>query len=167
MNVIVAIEDQSTDIAAAINSGTGGAKNVEEIGAGDQGIVFGYATDETPEMVPMSHQLAVRLSAQITKVRKEGTLAWLRPDGKTQVTVEYKESDNGSVEPVKVHSVVVSAHHGAEAKQEQIEADLLDHVVKPIMPPKLVDDGTKYLLNPAKKFVIGGPKSDAGATGKQ
>lgn len=164
MNVIVAIEDQSHDIASAINSS---AKNVEEICAGDSGAVFGYATDETPEMVPVSHQLAVRLSAQLTKVRKDGALAWLRPDGKTQVTVEYKEGDDGSLAPVKVHSVVISAHHGSEAKQEQIEADLTEHVVKPILPPKLVDDSTKYILNPSKKFVIGGPKSDAGMTGRK
>ncbi|CBK20829.2 uncharacterized protein [Blastocystis hominis] len=160
-NVVVAIDHQSPDIALVhIN------KKMEDIGAGDQGIMFGYATDETEELMPLSHLLATKLGKRLTDVRKDGTLKWVRPDGKTQVTVEYKD-DNGHMIPIRVHTVVISTQHEDDVSNEQIHRDLIEHVIKPIIPAELLDDRTIFHLNPSGRFVIGGPSGDAGLTGRK
>lgn len=160
MNVIVAIEEQSPEIAQAVHV----AKAVEEIGAGDQGIMFGYATDETPEAMPMSHLLATKIGYRLTQVRKDGTCPWLRPDGKTQVTVEYR-NEGGRMVPLRVHTIVISTQHSPDVTNEQIAAGLREHVITPVVPAHLLDDNTKYHLNPSGRFIIGGPHGDAGLTG--
>eukprot|EP00581_Thalassiosira_minuscula_P008396 CAMPEP_0183710136 /NCGR_PEP_ID=MMETSP0737-20130205/5967_1 /TAXON_ID=385413 /ORGANISM="Thalassiosira miniscula, Strain CCMP1093" /LENGTH=458 /DNA_ID=CAMNT_0025938359 /DNA_START=21 /DNA_END=1397 /DNA_ORIENTATION=+ len=161
-NVIVALEEQSPDIAQAVD-----AAKVEDIGAGDSCIVFGYACSETAEYMPLSHVLATKLSARLAEVRKEGTLDWIRPDGKTQITLEYGNNDNGVPEPKRVHSIVISAQHSEEVSNDKIAADLMEHVVKPVVPEQYLDDKTLYHMNPSGRFVIGGPHSDAGLTGRK
>jgi S-adenosylmethionine synthetase len=157
---LVAIEQQSPDIAQS-----GVQKPDEELTAGDQGHMFGYATDETPELMPLTHQLATRLGSQLTLVRKNGTLDWVLPDGKTQVTVEYKNV-KGAMVPQRVHTVLISTQHKEGVTQEQIAADLMKHVVTPVCG-YLCDADTKYYLNPSGRFVIGGPQGDAGLTGRK
>lgn len=161
-SVVVAIEQQSPDIAQGVHID----KAVEDIGAGDQGIMFGYATNETEEAMPFSHLIATKLGARLTEVRKQGICPWVRPDGKTQVTVEYKEID-GMTYPQRVHTVLISTQHQDGISDEQIHADLKEHVIKPVIPAKYLDENTRYCLNPSGRFVIGGPHGDAGLTGRK
>uniref|UniRef100_A0A2N9E6E3 S-adenosylmethionine synthase n=1 Tax=Fagus sylvatica TaxID=28930 RepID=A0A2N9E6E3_FAGSY len=161
--VLVNIEQQSPDIAQGVHGHL--TKRPEEIGAGDQGHMFGYATDETPELMPLSHVLATKLGARLTEVRKNGTCPWLRPDGKTQVTVEYY-NEKGAMVPVRVHTVLISTQHDETVTNDEIAADLKEHVIKPVVPEKYLDEKTIFHLNPSGRFVIGGPHGDAGLTGR-
>lgn len=163
--VLVHIEQQSPDIGQGVHGM--GTKSLEEIGAGDQGHMFGYATDETPELMPLTHVLATKLGYRLTEVRKDGTCPWLRPDGKTQVTVEYKREADGSISPIRVHTILISTQHSPDVTNEKIRADLLEHVIKPVVPEKYLDDKTIFHLNPSGRFVIGGPHGDAGLTGRK
>lgn len=163
--VLISIDEQSPDIAMGVDKALEakeGKAAEEETGAGDQGMMFGYATNETESYMPMPAYLANKLSLQLTKVRKDGTLAYLRPDGKTQVTVEY---DDGK--PVRVDAIVVSSQHAPEVSNEQIRADIIEKVIKPIVPAEMLDENTKYYINPTGRFVIGGPQGDAGLTGRK
>jgi S-adenosylmethionine synthetase len=143
-----------------------GTKTLEETGAGDQGHMFGYATDETPELMPLTHVLATKLGYRLTEVRKDGTCPWLRPDGKTQVTVEYKK-EGGAVVPVRVHTILISTQHSPDVSNETIHKELMEHVIKPVVPEKYLDEKTIFHLNPSGRFVIGGPHGDAGLTGRK
>ena len=167
--VITAIDEQSADIAMGVDKALEAKENtmtddeIEAIGAGDQGMMFGYATDETPEFMPYPISLAHKLARQLAKVRKDGTLPYLRPDGKTQVTVEYDE--NGR--PSRLDAVVLSTQHDPEATQEQIHADIKKYVFDVILPQDMVDSETKFFINPTGRFVIGGPHGDSGLTGRK
>jgi len=162
MKVIISIEQQSPDIAQAVHIN----KSVEDIGAGDQGHMFGYATDETKELMPLSHSLATSLGKRLTEVRKKNLMPYLRPDGKTQVTVEYK-NESGAMVPQRVHTILISTQHSDDVTNETIRSDLLEHVIKPVVPAKYLDENTVYHLNPSGRFVIGGPHGDAGLTGRK
>ena len=167
--VITAIDEQSADIAMGVNKALEAKENqmsedeIEAIGAGDQGMMFGYATNETPELMPYPIALAHKLVRQLTKVRKDGTLPYLRPDGKSQVTVEYDE--NGK--PCRLDAVVLSTQHSEEASQEQIHEDIRKYVFDPVIPAEMVDEKTKFFINPTGRFVIGGPHGDSGLTGRK
>lgn len=167
--VLVAIGEQSPDIAQGVDQaleareGSMTDEAIEAIGAGDQGLMFGYACNETPELMPLPISLAHKLARRLTEVRKSGELQYLRPDGKTQVTVEYDENNV----PVRVDTIVISTQHDEEVTLEQIQADLKRVVIAPVVPAELLDDATKYFINPTGRFVIGGPKGDAGLTGRK
>ena len=167
--VMVALDQQSPDIAMGVDKALEAKENkmsdeqLEAIGAGDQGMMFGYATNETPELMPYPISLAHKLALQLTKVRKDGTLKYLRPDGKTQVSVEYDE--NGK--PKRLEAVVLSTQHDENVTQEQVHEDIKKYVFDPILPTELVDAETKFFINPTGRFVIGGPHGDAGLTGRK
>lgn len=167
--VLVAVGEQSPDIAQGVDQaleareGSMSDAEIEAIGAGDQGLMFGYACNETPELMPLPISLAHKLARRLTEVRKNGTLSYLRPDGKTQVTVEYDENQ----EAVRVDTIVISTQHDEEVTLEQIKADLHEYVIKEVVPVELLNEETKYFINPTGRFVIGGPKGDAGLTGRK
>ena len=167
--VLTAIDEQSADIALGVNKALEAKENkmseeeIDAIGAGDQGMMFGFATDETEEFMPYPIALAHKLALQLTKVRKDGVLTYLRPDGKTQVTVEYDENDK----PMRLDTVVLSTQHDPEVTQKQIHADIKKYVFDPILPADMVDDETKFFINPTGRFVIGGPHGDSGLTGRK
>ena len=164
--VLVSLDEQSPDIAMGVDDALekkeGNEDEFDTIGAGDQGMMFGYATNETDDYMPLPISLAHRLARRLTKVRKDGTLSYLRPDGKTQVTVEYEDG-----KPVRIDTIVISAQHSPEVTREQIEKDLLEYVIKPELPEGLFDDKTKLFINPTGRFVIGGPQGDSGLTGRK
>lgn len=167
--VMVAIDEQSSDIAMGVDKALEAKKDksdedeLDAIGAGDQGMMFGYASNETEEYMPYPIALAHRLARQLTNVRKNGTLSYLRPDGKTQVTVEYDENHN----PIRLDAVVLSTQHDPDVTQEQIHEDIKKYVFDPILPAHMVDDNTKFFINPTGRFVIGGPHGDSGLTGRK
>ena len=164
--VITSIDEQSQDIAMgvdeALESKNGEKDNIEAIGAGDQGMMFGFATNETDAYMPLPIYMAHKLSRRLTEVRKNGTLEYLRPDGKTQVTVEYEGN-----KPVRIDTIVISTQHGPEVEREQIEKDLIENVINEVVPSELLDENTKYYINPTGRFVIGGPQGDSGLTGRK
>ena len=167
--VIVAIDEQSADIAMGVDKALEARENnmsdeeIEAIGAGDQGLMFGYATNETPEFMPYPISMAHKLSLKLTAVRKDGTLPYLRPDGKTQVTVEYDEDGK----PARIDTVVLSTQHSEEVTQEQIHEDIRKYVFDAVLPQDMIDENTKYFINPTGRFVIGGPHGDSGLTGRK
>ncbi|UOR11863.1 methionine adenosyltransferase [Halobacillus amylolyticus] len=167
--VLTAIDEQSPDIAGGVDvalesrEGQMSDEEIESIGAGDQGLMFGYANNETKELMPLPISLAHKLSKRLSNVRNDGTLSYLRPDGKTQVTIEYDDQD----QPVRVDTIVISTQHAEEITLEQIQKDLKENVIQPVVPAHLIDEKTKYFINPTGRFVIGGPQGDAGLTGRK
>ena len=167
--VITAIDEQSADIAMGVDKALEAKENqmsdeeIEAIGAGDQGLMFGYATNETPELMPYPISLAHKLALKLTEVRKNGTLNYLRPDGKTQVTVEYDEEGK----PFRIDTVVLSTQHSEEVSQEKIHEDIKKYVFESVIPADMIDEDTKYFINPTGRFVIGGPNGDSGLTGRK
>ena len=166
--VLTSIDEQSPDIALGVNKALEAKEyqmndtELDAIGAGDQGIMFGYACEETPELMPMPISLAHKLAKRLSDIRKDGTLDYLRPDGKSQVTVEY---ENGK--PLRIDTVVISAQHSPEVDQESIRRDIIKNVIKPVIPSELLDEKTRYLINPTGRFAVGGPQGDSGLTGRK
>jgi S-adenosylmethionine synthetase len=167
--VITSIDEQSSDIAMGVDrayetkKGQGSDQEIDSIGAGDQGMMFGYATNETEEFMPMPIILASKMAYRLSQVRKNHIIDYLRPDGKTQVTVEYNENN----QPVRIDTIVVSTQHHPEASIEKIEQDIIEQVIKPVIPPGMLDEQTRYFVNPTGRFVIGGPQGDSGLTGRK
>lgn len=169
--VLTSIDEQSPDIALGVNESLEAKRGemsneardaIEAIGAGDQGLMFGYATNETPEYMPLPISLAHKLARRLAEVRKNGAVSYLRPDGKTQVTVEYEDDT-----PVRVDTIVVSTQHHPEIEHDVIERDIINQVIKPVVPPELLDERTRFLINPTGRFVVGGPQGDSGLTGRK
>lgn len=163
--VVTSLKGQSPDIAQGVNSSLEareGSADLDETGAGDQGMMFGFACNETDSLMPMPIYLANKLAKRLSDVRKDGTLKYLRPDGKSQVTVEYVDD-----KPVRVDSVVISSQHSADVSNETLHADIKKHVIEAIIPKELLDENTKYYINPTGRFVIGGPQGDCGLTGRK
>jgi len=166
--VLTSIDGQSPDIAMGVDkalevkTGEMTEDEINAIGAGDQGMMFGFACDETPELMPMPISMAHKLVKKLSEVRKDGTLSYLRPDGKSQVTVEYEDD-----RPVRIDTVLISTQHGPEVDHDTIERDIIKHVITPVLPKELVDDKTRYLVNPTGRFVVGGPQGDSGLTGRK
>ncbi len=167
-SVITSIDEQSPDIAMGVNralearEGAMTDEEIEAIGAGDQGMMFGFATNETPELMPLPISLAHKLARRLAQVRKEGIVDYLRPDGKTQVTVEYEDE-----KPVRVDTIVISTQHNSKVDKQTIEKDMMEHVIQAVVPSELLDENTKYFINPTGRFVIGGPQGDSGLTGRK
>ena len=165
--VLVAIDEQSPDIAQGVDDSLeqreGDGDPLDKIGAGDQGLMFGYAVDETPEYMPLPITLSHALMRRIARLRKDGTISYLRPDAKAEVTVEYDDQDK----PLRVDTVVLSTQHDPDVTLDQIRQDVIDQVIKAVIPAELLDDQTKYFINPTGRFVIGGPQGDAGLTGRK
>jgi S-adenosylmethionine synthetase len=166
-SVLTSIDEQSPDIAQGVNASLETREGQEDVllqtGAGDQGMMFGFATNETEDFMPMPINLAQKLARRLAEVRKNGTLTYLRPDGKTQVTVEYDEHDM----PIRVDTVVVSTQHGQDVTQDEIKRDIIEHVIKAVIPEALMDEETKIYINPTGKFIVGGPQGDSGLTGRK
>lgn len=164
--VVTSIDEQSPDIAMGVNealeSKQGQMDKIEAIGAGDQGMMFGYASNETPEYMPLPIAMAHKLAKRLSEVRKDGTLDYLRPDGKTQVTVEYEDN-----KPVRIDTIVISTQHSPRAGHDRIESDMKEYVIKKVVPAELLDENTKYYINPTGRFVVGGPQGDSGLTGRK
>jgi S-adenosylmethionine synthetase len=160
--IIVAIDTQSTQIGQSVHAN----KDIDEIGAGDQGFMMGYATDETEELMPLSHVLATKLLKKYDDFRKDKTFAWARPDAKSQVTIEYQE-DNGHLTPLRVHTVLMSVQHSPDITQEEIRNEIRTKLIKDVIPEKMLTAETKFVINPSNMFTIGGPRADAGVTGRK
>ena len=161
-DVVVKVTQQSPDISNSVHE----SKKDEDLGAGDQGHMFGYATDETTELFPLSHLLALKLSKKLAEVRKNGTCSWMRPDGKTQITVQYKKEGNNLI-PLRIHNCLISIQHDEDIKIEKIREEVKTHVLDTVLPKNLIDSNTTYFINPSENFVIGGPEADAGLTGRK
>ena len=165
--VLLAIDEQSSDIKLGVDNSiekkSGSVSKEESIGAGDQGMMFGFATDETPEFMPLCIVLAQKLAMKLAEIRKSGTLSYLRPDGKTQVTAEFDDEGN----PIRIDTVLISAQHDPDVSIDTMKRDLYENVVKPVMPRDLMDENTKFLVNPTGRFVLGGPVADSGLTGRK